>query len=852
MPAHHPPAAAPSSSDVEEARALFHAVLGSGVTRDGDSEGMGARTLQELGWHRWTRAWSLRCETHDAQELVRTLGVLPTDEGARRRREEILELMALAMSSDRMVLRGVRPLVAVLHRLRREQVLRGDELWAVAESLQATDQVRAWLRVQTGRLPRVALQLQRLVALPDFGAELRRCLEPTGLLRDEASPELARLRRRALALRDQIRDRLDRILRSPRFEGILQDDWFTLREDRFVVPVRAGERGDFPGIVHGASGSGATLFIEPQDIVSLNHEFRLNQHAIEQEEHRLLALLSARAARHVDVLDDNQDLLVWLDLSQALAALCVDLDCQAPVLTTPEEVDALVLHRARHPLLALRERDGELTVVPNDVVMPAGATALIISGPNTGGKTVTLRMIGLFAVMARAGCPVPCGPGSRLPLFRSIMADIGDEQSVERDLSTFSAHLQHIVRVLPDCDRGSLVLLDELFAGTDPEQGAALARALLDELVSRGSWVVVTTHLDRLKTLAFEDGRYAAASVGFDVDRLEPTWSLRMGVPGSSYAIRIASRLGLPRRIVDAAASLLQEGASHQREALLDAIEREHALLQQERSQMQHERAELARRQQDAEARRQEALRRDRDLLREEDRLLRQQLNALRQKARTWEESLRTTADVTPRGSLPEVGEVRRAVEAMQTAHRQLAVPEATPAAPTDASGRPVATIEDLHAGVRVWVPAFSKEGTVLEDARPGQRVPVQVGAMRASFLPAELRLVPAAQGRDEPAVQVVRTPMPSDASQVLDLRGAQVEDAMERLDVFLDRAIRARFHRILVIHGHGTGALKRAVRGQLARSPWELHYQPADRSEGGDGVTVVYLEGPAPPPEAP
>ncbi|MCA9506596.1 MAG: endonuclease MutS2, partial [Myxococcales bacterium] len=489
------------------------------------------------------------------------MGFLPAGAIAARRRAEVNELTATLRTDEAPPLRGVAQVGAALVRARKHDVLPGEQLRSVADSVEATGRVSAWFERRTESLALVAQHAQRLVPHPALAREIRRCFDPSGELADHASPELGRLRRRVAALRTDIQRRIDRILKAPRFEGILQDDYVTIRDERYVVPVRSGERGDFPGIVHGQSGSGATMFIEPEELIGPNNELRIAQLDVENEERRILTELSGRVRQHADDLESNADILTYLDLTCAAARLAVDLDMSLPDVTSARG-GRFELRRARHPVLALRALAGELEVVPNDIVFDATAHVLVVSGPNTGGKTVTLKTVGLFSLMLRAGLLVPCALDAAIPEFERIFSDIGDEQAVEHDLSTFSGHVRNIARFLPECDAASMVLLDELFAGTDPEQGAALGRALLDELASRGCWVLVTTHLEQLKTLAFQDDRYACASMGFDVDRLEPTYRLRPGVPGSSYALRIARRLGLSPTVVERAADLVGETTS--------------------------------------------------------------------------------------------------------------------------------------------------------------------------------------------------------------------------------------------------------------------------------------------------
>ena len=829
----------------------FHAVLSSARSSGGGSAEVGLNTLHELGWQRICDELSVRCVTDDGRELSAALGILPFGPIPVRRRDEVRELSRWLDAEEPLPLRGTHAVTAALGRARKEAVLKGSELFAIAGSIHAAERTATFFRTHRSSLPRLAEHASRLTSARPLANEIQRCIESTGEVADDASPELARLRRRISSLRDQIQSRLERILRSPRYEGILQDEYVTIRDERYVVPVRAGERGDFPGIVHGSSSSGATLFIEPDELVALNNEFRVAQLETAAEVNRILSALSRKVGVVAPELEDNQDILTYLDITQAAAKLAHDVRLEYPELVDATQ-GAMRLVDTRHPILAMRAHAGELTLVSNDVRLPDSATCLVISGPNTGGKTVTLKTVGLFALMCRAGLPVPAGADSRMPLFRNIFSDIGDEQNVERDLSTFSAHVRNIARFLPHCGRDTLVLLDELFAGTDPEQGAALGRALLVELVGRGAWSVVTTHLESLKTLAFEDPRFACASVGFDVDRLEPTYALRMGVPGASHALRIAARLGLSPLVVESAQHFLGQDRSEDRERMLEQMEREMAAIAEERRELRTLRAQAAAAAKEAEQRRGQARSRMDEELRAEQRELRDELDRLRRAIRDEMSKLRTAGASEPEA----IQSARRSSQQIEKAEREAAqqvrtVIQRSVDTAVDGQGHR-ALPETIQAGDPVYVVPFRKNGVVTQTPGKGDRVSVQVGPIRATFTRDDLRSVNPGPTDTAPTQEVRFTRMPDvgDAASTLDVRGTLVDDAIEQVHTFLDRAGRARLYQVTIIHGHGTGALKRAIRGFLGTAKADWYYRPGERTEGGDGVTMVYLEGPPSGPD--
>lgn len=805
-------------------------------------DGIPDRTLADLGWDAICTRIADACQTDPAIDVARTLGFLPRAELVHERHAEVREAMQAAVLDDLPSLRGARSLRRTLQRARRQEVLSGEELLDTGRTARVAAQTRSHLHTRRERMPRIAARAATLHDLRALADELIRSFEPNGELADATYPELARLRRRVFSLRTTIQDRLQRILRSPRYEGILQDEFVTIRDERYVVPVRSGERGDFPGIVHGHSNTGATLFIEPEEIVGLNNEFRMAQLDVEQETRRILAMLTGKVAASADALADNEALLTWLDLTCATALAARDEGWTLPRVAPASRGGRVAMRAAAHPVLQMRAAKGELALIRNTIEFDPGARLLVISGPNTGGKTVTLKTVGIAALMVRAGLPVCAREDSAVPFFARVFCDIGDEQAIERDLSTFSAHLRNLTAFLPDCDEDALVLLDELFAGTDPEQGAALGRAVLEDLAQRGSTVIVTTHLERLKTLALEDTRFACASVTFDVERFEPTYVLRMGVPGSSYALRIAERLGLSRRIVERAGSLLTEGESLEREELIARLEEEHRRVAELREASEREQRHLEQERARLEKARRALEERGKGAIDDASREAVESLRSLRKAMRDLERARPVDGDRAAHEAW--LREARETVQRVDERVRREKEEEERQNPTPGATLRP----GDLSVGDVVFVRPFAKTGTVVELPRE-DRVVVQLGTMRASFSPEELRREAAAKAAAPPPVRTsavaptrASRDMDRNPSATLDLRGHHAEDAIERLDAWLDRASRTEQAFFTVIHGHGTGVLKRAVREHLARCGYPLRYRPGERTEGGDGVTVVEL----------
>lgn len=823
----------PSAAD------CFRSVLASSLEGEGH-QGVAPKAFDDLDWAHVQRELADRCVGDDARELAASIGILADGALPRRRMAEVAEAKALLDRGDAPPLRGIASIGRALLKARKQQVLTGHELVDISKSAFAQGRVAEYVGRGARIAPLLAEHAARVVDVQEVARELGRCFDPAGELTDDASPDLGKLRRRVKRIRSEIHAQLDQILKSPKFDGILQDEYVTIRDERFVVPVRAGERGDFPGIVHGSSGSGQTLFIEPRQLIEPNNAYRVAQIAVEDEVRRILRRLTQIVTRRADDLETNQDILTYLDLSFASGRMAADLRLLPVVLTEPDDTDALRVTGARHPILAFRELAGELKVVPNDIEIAGRGRVLVVSGPNTGGKTVTLKTVGLFALMARAGLPLPVEPDGRFPLFSNIFSDIGDEQTVERDLSTFSGHVRNLASFFDDVDHRSLVLLDELFAGTDPEQGAALGRALLERFANREAVVIVTTHLESLKTLGYEDERFIAASVAFDVDSLAPTYRLRVGVPGSSYALRIAQRLGLDATVVEAAETLLSGGVSLERESMIERLEREFHRAATERESLADARRELEANAAKLEDKRQKLIERDRKMVDRDAGKLKAELDRLRGELKTLSKWVRNfQSPTTPEEAI----EAERAIEAGREVLRDgdRAVVEARQPSTSPRRDRPALSEDAFVAGTRVFVPAFKKNGEIVEIHR--DRAVVQLGPMRANFALSDLQV-----GDEAPEVENrARTVAPTPTAEVersvdttLDLRGERAEDALERLDAYIDRALRAHLPVLFVVHGHGTGVLKRAVRDHLRSTPLVVRWRPGERGEGGDGVTVV------------
>ncbi|HEV8516340.1 MAG TPA: endonuclease MutS2 [Candidatus Limnocylindrales bacterium] len=771
----------------------------------------------------------------------------------RRGLDETDEARALLVERPSVGIGAARDVGASIERAARGGRLEGTNLLDIAITLEAAERLREALAAE--RRPLLRDLGGRIDPLPSLQGRLELSLDPAGELLDSASPALGGLRRHVRISYERLRSRLDTLVHGQELAGALQEALITMRNGRYVLPVRADARGRVKGIVHDQSASGQTLFVEPLIVVELGNAWREAQLAVQAEEDRILDELSELVGTQADRLRGTLEALAAFDFWTAKARLSAELDA---VRAETSERPELELFSARHPLL-----QGE--VVPIDVRLGGDFTALVITGPNTGGKTVALKTIGLLALMHQSGLHVPAAAGSRLPIFPDVFADIGDEQSIAQSLSTFSGHMRSIVRIVTAAQPGALVLLDELGAGTDPTEGSALGQALLDHFIRVGALVAATSHYAELKTYAHEAPQAMNASVEFDLETLSPTYHLSIGLPGTSQAFAIAERLGLPADLVGEARARLSRAQVDFETSLASIKESEvSAAGARERATEAERRAAEARRQAELERAR---ARRDRDEV-----FVSAREEAERALAGIREE-IRAVRAALERGTLTE----RRLDELSGRLDARLArLPsEAASEAPGDAVEAPL-TRDSWAVGHRVRTQA-GIEGRIAAIDRQGKRATLEAGGLRLTVALADLvpatdgdggakprapsagpgsgrrgeleppsTLRPRATARSRAGSKATGTGAgPATATMLpttLDLRGARVEEALELLDSYLDRAAVAGLPRVTVVHGHGSGALRDAVREVLRDHPLVREWRPGERGEGGDGASVVSL----------
>ncbi|MDE3074015.1 MAG: endonuclease MutS2 [Chloroflexota bacterium] len=712
--------------------------------------------------------------------------------------------------------KDIRPLVK---RASLGAILSPAEFLDVLDTIESARSIRDLLHRAQLVYPQLALFAGRLHALPQLRKDIVETINDHAEVLDDASPQLARLRTEVRAGRERILRRLDAIITDPNNAEAIQEPIVTERNGRYVIAVKAGYRHHIRGVVHDQSESGATLFVEPLATVDTTNEWRQRQLEEQREVERILRILSRRVSHEAAQLDDSVEALAGIDATIARARYAEALAATEPEI---DEQGRLVLMDARHPLL-----QGE--VVPQTLRLGDEFLILVITGPNTGGKTVALKTVGLLTLMAQCGMHIPAAGGSAVTVFDEVLADIGDEQSIEQSLSTFSAHMRNIVSILRTAGERTLVLLDELGAGTDPTEGSALAQAILNHLLEQRVPTIATTHFSELKTFAHNRAGIENASVEFDVLTLSPTYRVLIGTPGRSNALAIAARLGLPDSILtDARSGLPQE---HLRvESLLEGITRKEREAARERNRATRQQQQLRRLRAEANGALEEAER-----LREEARgraydEAAEELSALRREAARLAQQLerqRTDRDAV------------RSVQAnLATLSQQLEVMQPRPATEAAAPGR-------LRVGQTVQVPSFSEPGQVLTEPDGRGEVDVQVGAFRVHVPASEVRAASKQRRLDRRVTFTAAPRRPERAHTLanpLDLRGLRADEIEPLLDRELNDAFVGGIPYVKIVHGHGSGVVKQIVRDYLAHQPYVSSYEPAPPNEGGDGATLVTL----------
>ena len=736
--------------------------------------------------------------------------------------------MALTAEAEKLLIRtgrspaeGFPDMRGCLKRAHAALYLSPGELLGVARCLKAIRLCKEALE-SAEDCPLLGNLAQWLQAHRSIEEEIGRCIAGEEEISDGASPALLRIRRSMRIANDRVRERLGNMIRSATFQKYLQEPLVTIRNGRFVLPVKQEYRQNVPGLIHDQSGSGATLFIEPTAVVELGNEYKKLLGEEEEEIQRILSELTALCAPYSQDILEGLGILGQVDLAFAKARLGREMEGVQPEM---DQQGFLRIIKGRHPLIPKEQ------VVPIDVWLGEEFTTLIITGPNTGGKTVTLKTVGLFALMAQSGLFIPAQTGSRLPVFQAVYGDIGDEQSIEQSLSTFSSHMTNIVEILKQADAGSLVLLDELGAGTDPVEGAALAMSILEELHSRGCRTVATTHYSEIKAFALTRAGMENASMEFDVDRLCPTYRLFIGIPGKSNAFEISKRLGMEERLIEKAREYLK-GEDVKFEDVISGAEAQRRRAEEERR--------LAAAERDATAKLREEMEKQRARLEGERETLRAKAreDSRRLVNETREEMEKLVAAIR---AIPGLDQ-RAADRVIQRSRDALRKREADLAEPLEKKSQaPGAAPKQVRPGETVRILSLDQKATVLSPADAKGDVQVQAGIMKLTVKLKDLRLIQ--DTAPTKGVGKVQLDTQRQGGLELDVRGKLVDEAILEVDRYIDNCLMSGLDQVSIIHGKGTGALRAGIQDYLKRDKRVKSYRMGAYGEGDAGVTVVTLK---------
>ena len=792
------------------------------------------KSLRTLELPRVLEKLAAQATSEEAKAKARALLPQTDAEDVRRLQQETSAACMLLGLQGSPSFAGVKDVSAALVRAQRGGMLNTRELLDIAALLRCARRVKDYRGDESDRDTVLDAIFRALHGGRFLEDRITRAIPEENEIADNASAELADIRRHMRAAGARSRQILQKIISSPTYSKALQESLITQRDGRFVVPVKAECRSEIPGLVHDVSSSGATVFVEPMGVVQANNELKELEAKEKKEIERILLQLSQEAAALQEDILRDYDLLVQLDLIFARGQLSYQMGGVCPDIGTDGHI---LLRRARHPLL---DKD---RAVPIDVELGGDFDTLVITGPNTGGKTVTLKTIGLLTAMAQCGLHIPADSGSCVSVFEHVMADIGDEQSIEQSLSTFSSHMVTIVKILEQAGEGTLILFDELGAGTDPVEGAALAIAIIGEARDLGAKIAATTHYAELKTFAMTTPGVQNASCEFDVETLRPTYRLLIGIPGKSNAFAISQRLGLSRSVIERAKAQMDSESVRFEDVLTQ--------LEQQRQRMERDRDEAARlrlsAQTDAKKAREfrDQMERARQNVRgkaekEAHRILE---DARAEAGRVFAELDRMRAAAEQARSAQQENEARAALlRDLNAAADKLQGNAAAPDAPRRKNARPIAV------GDRVELPGIKTHATVLSINKDGS-LQLQAGALKINAKPGEVFLVEGESGGAKKAAAPhkgkggVSVPARAAASMELDIRGMMTDEAEIVVDRFLDEAVMGRLTQVTIIHGKGTGALRKAVHQLLKRHPYIKSFRLGVFGEGEDGVTVAELK---------
>ncbi|MCW5935480.1 MAG: endonuclease MutS2 [Fimbriimonadia bacterium] len=777
-----------------------------------------AHSLEVLEFPLVRQMWAARTETPLGQETALQRPLSADLSLVQARIAETTEACAILLREPPPALTGCQDIRPALERAKIGGMLIPPELWSLLQAMKTFRAAKEYLLPREERYPRLAHYAAQMSVFRHLEHSIETSVDAAGEVLDSASDLLAKIRAEARRAQKRALEQLQAMLHNQKWRDMLQEPIYTMRSGRYCLPVRSEYKNRVKGIVHDSSMSGATVFIEPEELVQWGNRLRELQSQEQEEIERVLYGLSRAVEAEFDELMQSAVAVAELDAVMAAGRLAADTQAVAPEVNNQ---GIWKLRQARHPLL------NPADVVPTDIELGQPFQAVLITGPNTGGKTVCLKTVGLLTLMALLGLHTLAREGTKIAIPQGVFADIGDEQSLQQSLSTFSGHIRHIARYLKESRQNSLVLLDEVGAGTDPTEGAALAKAILLALTEKGARVLASTHYGELKAFAYEHPAFQNAAMEFDMETLRPTYRLRLGVPGASHAISIAQRLGLPESLIQTA----QETLGSQQVDLMRMLEKlEQA--QREAEQAQSEYADKLR------------------ALEERERQLNAELESARAARREARQDAQAELQTALKQVRAEADEVLRALrqaskESKQTheLRQQLdqvieqstkKVESSVPEPP-----RPKLSQQPLKKGIAVRVEGYPQVGTLLEDPREG-KAQVQLGAIRMTFDVRQIQAVELPKPKSSPKPSRVRAPQRINFMPFLDLHGKRVEEALELVERFIDDALLGDFDIVRISHGKGTGALRQVVRDYLKTHPEVQRFYDAEPEHGGDGTTLV------------
>ncbi|VBB08771.1 dna mismatch repair protein muts core [Lucifera butyrica] len=751
-------------------------------------------------------------------------GLTPTNdrELVGRWLNETEEAVRIQTAAVQVPLGGSRDIRSIIKRAELGAILEPHEFLPVSSTLYTARRMKAFFTEWTDQTPGLCSLAEGIIALPGVEKAIEATVNEQGAIRDDASAELLHIRREIKQAQNRVKEKLNSILHSGEYQKYFQDVLVTMRGDRYVIPIKQECRQYFPGIVHDQSASGATVFIEPMAVVDINNAIKQLMAAEKHEIERILNALTSQIARVSFTIQNDTEILAKLDFIFAKARLALDMRGSKAVIN---DAGIVYLQKARHPLIA-----GD-KVVPIDVWLGKEFNMLLITGPNTGGKTVTLKTVGLFALMTQAGLFIPAASGSEMPVFQNIFADIGDEQSIEQSLSTFSAHMTNLVRILSRVSENDLLLIDEIGAGTDPDEGAALAMAILEDLLADKVKTIATTHYSDLKAFAYSRHGIENACVEFDIQTLRPTYRLLIGLPGSSNAFAITKRLGLAESIIERAKQLVDKDYA-EFETVLSNLESQKRTL----SQQQEEVAALERQ-----------VAQIKETLMKEKEALTGKRTAILTKAQNDAAAL---VRQTRREAEVIINELKSQFASQDAKTRQNVIHQARTKLreqmnalhnlEEDAEPAVEVTADMLKPGMSVYVTTLKQNGTIL--AVGTNEATVQLGIMKMNVPFQNCRILPARNEEKKAGGKIINLSKTQETARQVDIRGMTVEEAEPIVDKYLDDAVLAGLKEVIVIHGKGTGALRKGIRSYLKEHPYVKEIRLGEAGEGGDGATVVSL----------